>query len=450
MKIRFCKAGDLALKYNIWFVVVYALCANLYLADFYTVAGLIMMIYSVVQYVYIARARNTLLDLKAIFILTWCMTLGMAMLRLLAYEFKWSSKFLFAEFLGMFVLLIAIDIGAGFFNSTRVEKESDYFDIDRPFSKKLYNFVLFFVGFAFACFVVNYLRTGIIPLFSSNRSAYVEISSKFLALEIGMAPVSGMAYYCLTGKGINNLQKLVMWLCIILNVFVFPILNLSRGNLVANIIMFFASFYFCSPNLRKSLRRIFVVALIAIFFLTAKRDFSALQLATYTPTFLRDKPTLASIFVYLTSSHDNFALNIDNFSNFSHGWGMFEMFNEFLNIQWIEDIVQNSYSSLSRVQLFLNVNDMFGSFYYDLGFFGIFLWDLLWGILWGATEKWFEIENTPVSCMAYGISLYCVGFAFFTDKTGFVSFMWYGMTFLCSVVMHISISHSYNNQLDKL
>ena len=140
-------------------------------------------------------------------------------------------------------------------------------------------------------------------------------------------------------------------------------------------------------------------------------------------------------YAYLTCSNDNFALNITSFSKYTNGLRMFNIFNEILDIQWVIDELKAS--GVKWVNAFLNTQDMFAFFYYDIGYFGIVLWSAMWGIFWGITEKKFRTSHSPITCIVYGITFYCVAFAFFSSKTGFVIAMWYGMTYLCHLFMKI-------------
>lgn len=400
------------------------------------ISGSIMIVYSIVQYVLVSKKNNTLLDLKSVFLLTWCLTLGLAMLRLLGYQFEWGDNFFIAQFLGCLTIIVSIDIGHLL---VKTKRKLEVINLgaykNSTFQVKTYYFVLLCTIIAIICFVLNYLTVGFIPLFEESATAYIRNSSKFLTIEVGMAPVSGVAYYCITRDGISKKRKIIMWGCIALNMLIFPILNLSRGNMVANVCMFLPAFFFCTKDIKKSLFRIGLVAIVVFMVLTAQRDFESSYAALQISSQFANNESIMMIYAYLTGAHDNFALNILSFDEFTYGLRMFNIFNEILDIESISLILQQS--ELLWVNSFLNTQDMFGFFYYDIGYLGIFLWSLIWGTIWGVTEKKARVNPSPISYIMLGISFYCVAFAFFSSKTGFVTVMWYGMAYLGSIFMKI-------------
>ena len=204
---------------------------------------------------------------------------------------------------------------------------------------------------------------------------------------------------------------------------------------MANMCIFLPAFYFCTKNVKKALIRIGIVAFIGFILLTSKRDFSSSYDGLQIADRFSDNEDLMMSYAYLTCAHDNFALNIQNFDAYTNGLRMFNIFNEILDNETVTSILQSS--KLLWVNGYLNTQDMFGFFYYDIGFFGIIIWSLLWGIIWGKTEKEARVNPTPISYIVLGITFYCVAFAFFSSKTGFVTVMWYGMAYLGRIFMKI-------------
>lgn len=426
-------------------IAVFWLSAIIYFLEANILAGILMIFFAIIQYFIVSRREKTLLDLKALFILTWYATMGLAMMRLLGYQFEWSLSFFTAQFIGIVMLLVSIDFGH-FIYKTFFYKKNNYLRNSDKFSIKTYHLVIFFTLVSFICYLINLKIVGFIPLFDESPTAYVRNTSKFMTIEIGLAPVSGAAYYCITREGISRFKKFVMWGCLILTLAVYPILNLSRGNFVANVCMFLPVYFYCSKDKRKAVRNLAAAALIAFLGLTAARggDFSkvyqALQIKEGSVLSrmgdLGNK--IAMLYAYLTCSHDNFALNILSFNTFTGGLRMFNIFNEILDIPWIQDVLANS--TLEWVTYFLNTHDTFAFFYYDIGYFGIALWTFVWGGIWGFSEKFCRLRPSVVSYMMMGVTVYCVAFAFFTSKTGFATAMWYGTTWLCFLFQRVKIT----------
>lgn len=421
------------------FTLIYVLVWLIYQGN-NVIAGLLFMIYGMFAYVVIVRKSHSLVDLRAIFLLTWSVTLGAGMLRLLRYQIAYTDRYFVVIYLGMATMIFFLGIGNSLISS-KPDLDSQEHQ-DTKYDVAAYRAVLIISALAIGLYILSTARTGIIALFSTSTTAYLNISTKYMSILVGLAPISALAYYCATRTRLRSTQRILMYFCVILNLFIFPVLNVSRGNLINNVVTFLPVFYYCSKNKGRDMFLMFLAIIVGYMYLSRQRNYSDIYLIQIFEPINVDilgnniklSPYVSYLYSYLTASHDTSNLNINFLTNLSNGARLFQPFNEILNIQKFSDIIANT--PAIQIKKELNTLDMFGYIYSDLGTAGVIVETAFLALFWGACESFYRRNKTPISYMVLGITTYCVALSFFTPKLSFVTLMWYGISFLCYVFIY--------------
>lgn len=403
-------------------------------------AGFLLIIYGCIRYLIALRWSKDILNVKGLFILIWCCTLGLGMLRLLGYQRVWSHQFIYLTFTGMLLCMLGIDMG----NQLRFlhNKKSAIFspeEIKLTFNqgKRLYYLVIWATCISIICHIISYLITGIIPLFATSMYAYINVYTKFMVFEVGMLPSAGLAFFCTKKVFLTKLQKIIMYSCICINVLILPILNVNRGVMVAGIMLVAPMVYYFCKNRKRTVLFGTVLCLIAILFISGKRNFSEEYLRGI---FLVKTNTIAGkefelsgmqafIYGYLTVSHDNFDYNMKILENYSYGGRILAPFNKILRVAKLNELVEHS--KLKNITPGLNTHNLMSYLYYDFGKAGIYIGMIIWGFLWGCIESFFKRGGSVISAGVFGGVLICVVLGFFSCwMANFQLWMWWGTLLL--------------------
>lgn len=440
------------------------------LSDFNNfLSGVLIMLLAIGMYFYIVFgiAEKNWLDLRAVFSGIWLGTIGLAALRLTGYQEEWQTKTW--VLLGVTYLVFHIaSLLAEIFGDGITDKLSDVI-CKIKFKKigfanrenRLFLICVVTTLVGLGCFIANIAIKGYIPCFSNDPFAYVNFYTKFHLFAVGSTIACGLCYYCIKTQKISKFKKVILWLCILYLLILYPIMIVSRGVFVS-VALYFTTVVFYL-NKRKFTALVLCLVIIFAVYIGASqlRNFTDAQLGDlFEPVEVEIvdpddedededgksnvpaitlSPKAAFLYGYLTVGHDNFNEAVQNLDEYTWGCRTFRPFNVILRIPKFEKIAKSAKDHLVRPHL--NTFNFLGEFYYDFHTFGViffvFILAFLSMLLQRATLKY----NSMVLLLILGLIFQEIFLVFFSNMAArFEFWMFLGLILIFAVVSSIVFS----------
>lgn len=413
-------------------------------------SGAIMVLCAAALYLFVVLlvAQKNWLDIRAVFTVSWMGTIGLAALRLTGYQEQWQSMTWLI--LGLAYVVFQIGAGLGIYYGRKWHpamcKSFQRLHIGRlHFSlqpKRLFPICIITTVIGLSCFIINILIKGFVPCFSSNQFAYIDFYTKFHVFAVASCSVSGLCYYCIKTQPLRIWQKIVLFVCILYTVFIFPIMVVSRGVFVVSAVSLTVSVFYLGKKRFLTLVLCLATILGVYWGCSTLRNYTESQLSTlFEPisielpnkpdstlttedapstdspndngnTTFQLSPKIASLYSYLTVSHDNFNEAVQNNETYTYGIRQMAPFNVILRSRWIEEKIDEAKTYLVRP--YLNTVNLVGDFYYDFGILGVVFCMLLWAFLFGINQSTYETGNNPFVILLLGNTMVPVVLCFFS------------------------------------
>lgn len=389
-------------------------------------------------------ADRNWLDLRAVFVGVWFVTVGMASMRMTGYQEEWQKETWVLFALSLIVFLIGASFG--------IEKGHRWYSKWRDKAASLgvgrlrFSFCenrLFWICIAttvigIACFSANVAVKGFIPCFSSSTTAYMDFYTKFHIFSVASVGVSGLCYYCIKTQKLSLWKKTLLFLCIFYETILFPILVVSRGVFVVSALSLTVVVFYLHRKRFLAL----LLCLVVIFGIYAGcsqlRNYSDSYLSTvFDPIWVNlgqgnsspddldhpenpgDEdfgftlpPKVVFLYSYLTVSHDNFNEAVQNTKEYTYGLRQLQPFNVILRSGWLEETVENA--EVYFVTPNLNTYNVLGDFYYDFGAIGVVVLLLLWSFVFGLNQGMYEKGKGVFVLLLLGNTMVPVAMSFFS------------------------------------
>ncbi len=476
-------------KKNIIFSIGYSLLGGLSLLSGillnpinHYVNALILVITAVVLYfgITLGPAKRNWLDIRAIFSLVWLGTIGLATLRLVSYQEPWQNKTWVVLSLAYIAFIIGASLGISY-GPVIYEKIADKINSRNSKGKtwvlhenRLFIICIVTTLIGLGCFVANIVVKGYIPCFSDSTTAYIDFYTKFHIFSTAATAVSGLCFYCIRTQPLKIWKKILLGICILYLVFLFPIMVVSRGTFIVAALSLIASiFYTCSKRFWALVLSI-VLVLGVYLFTSALRNYTDQQLSTiFHPTDITQpsdpdisesdnpdlkpvepdltptepnsnftafqlSPRMAFLYGYITVSHDNLNEAVQNTQNYSWGVRQLAPFNVILRSDWIDQANANAEHHLVAPNL--NTTNLIGDFYYDFGWIGVLLFMLFWPFIFGLIQGAYEKTKNPFILLLLGNVLSPVVLCFFACwMSNFTFWMFWGVAILLALTAYIPL-----------
>lgn len=436
-------------------------------------SGVFMILFAAFLYFWIVFlvANKNWLDIRAVFTAAWMGTIGLAALRLTGYQEQWQSITWMLLGLAYITFQIGATLGIhcgkkwypGMCNGVgRFHIGKLRFSLHPG---RLFPTCVIVTLIGLACFVINILIKGFIPCFSSSQFAYMDFYTKFHVFAVASCSISGLCYYCIKTQPLRIWQKIVLYLCILYTVFIFPIMVVSRGVFVVSAVALTVSVFYLGKKRFLTLVLCLATILGVYWGCSQLRNYTEGQLSelfepisidltnnptdptentdlteTTDPTETTESedtsastgtpgetdiptvpntgatfqlsPKMAFLYGYLTVSHDNFNEAVQNNNTYSYGLRQLSPFNVILRSSWLSEKIGEGETYLVRPHL--NTTNLIGDFYYDFGGWGIAFCMLLWAFLFGINQSAYEAGNNPFILLFLGNTMVPIALCFFS------------------------------------
>ncbi len=457
---------------------------NQFIAGGTLIAGAIFIYFFTV---YKIEKRNYLAFI-AVSNAVWIATIGLAQLRLLGYQKVWNGRTWLNLIITSVLFQIAMPLGHKITN-----KIFSKFDGEKNFAigrlkfefkqHRLFWICLCTTVIAVALFVWNILIKGYVPFFSSIFNAYTLFYTKRMVFVTAAAVISPMAYWCIKKCDLTVFKKILMYICIAINTFIIPILQVNRGVfIVASLMLTGAVFYL---NGKRFLIMLVCLTVTFGFYEVASlaRNYSNEYLdIVFEPVDFGstnskpntdddnvdsddDRPEepseepggepdsdgfklpskVAFLYGYFTVSHDNFNEAVVNAYKYTYGVRQLAPFNVILRSEAISEAIYNAEYYIVKSNL--NTANLISGVYYDLRELGVIIFVLIWGIVLGIIEMVYLKSKNVFALVALGNALTPVALSFFVPWfENFTLWLFWGTTILLMLCSCINISAKKNKE----
>ncbi len=425
---------------------------NHYLSSLVLVVSAVALYFSMVAFV----AEGNWLDFRAIFTAAWLGTIGLAVLRLAKYQEPWQGETWLLLILTYAMFQIGVNLGIAFGGRLQEQLAGKLKKLHigrvqfQMQENRLFLICVITTLIGLGCFLANVAIKGFVPAFSNIFNAYTVFYTRFHVFAVASTAVSGLCYYCIVTQKLALWKKIILGICIVYSVIVFPVLVVSRGVLIVAALSLSTTVFYLH---RKKLW-IFVlcVALIMGVYLFASelRNYTADQMnvffepaeiplpgqtettepsgeessepssedTTEKPeakpagsTFTLS-PKMAFLYSYITVSHDNLNEAVKHLENYTYGIRQLEPFNVILRNGWINQKLAEA--EYHQVNPYLNTTNLIGDFYYDFGIPGVAVCMLLWAAIFGLMQGWYDRSKGIFSLLLLGNTMVPVMLCFFS------------------------------------
>lgn len=434
--------------------IIFGTCLWIYMNDKNIIAGIICMLSAIGFYIYYYFKSHNLLNYQGVFLLSWWGCIGLAMLRLLGYQSKWSNKTLLIYYLASLIFMFGLILGKfvfnKFYNNLIINKKKTRIDYELR-ANRIFWIVIISAIIAIGCFACSYFIKGFIPIFSTSPKAYVDFYTKFHIFEVATIACCGLGYYCIKKTSISKSKKFFLYLSIVIIVMILPIISVSRGILVCGFVILAPSVYFYSKKRALALFLLIIIGIGCFGLCTQKRNLSNEDLTYFfqpitepTKSIIQLSPKEAFVYSYLTVGFDNLDVNIKNFNAFANGAYQLKPFNVILRNKNIDNILDNMFKNIKEVSEGLNTFGLIAAPYFDFGMKGVFIFMLIWSFAFGIIESYFLKYKGACSSVVYGITLIPVALTFFDSwMSVFTTWMWWGTAGIYFIILYLNFKRKH-------
>ena len=380
-----------------------------------------------------------------VFLFVWALAIGLTDLKLSGLQHQWTPSEWIQVLIGPVSFLLGVysvyvlKLNTEIFSLNYLRDNIQLYRIDKS---KLYKVVLLLFTLFLAGYIVIYLKTGEIPLFSSNPG---KARSNFTMFGIGLflhnvvLVVFLTAVYVILEKK-NRFKKIILSLISLLATAMYA-LTLQRYQIFMAILMITTLLYYTTHRIK--FKTVFISALLIIVFFYLVSSFRAGEIIIYVlykmskMKYSTDYAIFTEPYMYVVMNLENFARSITKIENYSFGYYTFDFVTAITGLKhWIEEyfmMIENPFLTSSY-----NTYSAFWTYYRDFGVLGIFLIPMIGGMALSSLFYSFRAKPTLMKLSIFGMFLFAAIFSFFNSAIGFLWFV-YNMLILVVVVKYITL-----------
>ncbi|MCL4548434.1 MAG: oligosaccharide repeat unit polymerase [Bacteroidetes bacterium] len=376
--------------------------------------------------------------------LVWSLVIGLTDLKLSGLQQQWPLEIWIQVLLGPLTFLIGVFVAYIInlnkevvpVNSMRVNRQ--FWEVDK---QKLFRTITVLFFLFIVSYVIIYLKSGEIPLFSAKpgvaRSNFTIFGIGLFLHNVVLIGFLSAVYFVLEKKKL--IRKSLLFIFTLTSLTLYAI-TLQRYQIFLTILMIVAFLYY--TTFRINFRSALLIGAIIIVFFYLVSSFRAGELIIYV-LYKMSKMKFSPSFAVFTEPYMYVAMNLENFARsigktdfFTYGYYTFDFITAITGIKhWISE-----YFNLNETPFLIssyNTYSAFWTYYRDFGIIGIFFIPLFGGV--GISTLYYSLRVKPSfdKITFYGMLLFAVMFSFFNSAFGFLWFV-YDLFVLIVVSKYIS------------
>lgn len=398
----FCEYGTYVLLYFASYIAA--------LADIYILSGLLLIGEAIFLFIHWVRMAGSLIDLRAIFTLSWVGGQGIACLRLSWIQEDWP----YVTWIVFFVIYIMFSIGYGWGHEGEKVERKDIAS-DRVHARRVFICIIVLAVISVICFGIESRILGFIPI--SEEMTYSYLAFYVAGVHYGTFScilIPGLTILYLESIKKNEWKKSIVLVVANLIAFIVPYACMARFQLLFSV--GYALVIYMSVKENVQLKNMFILAgslVVLYIILTVLRHHNMEYINSVFEMKYRNMPVLVSqTYIYIANNFENFNYLICNLQE--HSWGM-RMLEPFWALTGLGRLFVDipKYSSY-LVKPELTTLTMFYDAYYDFGMIGVSVFSLVIGIVSRKILKTVQNCKNPIAYLLYAQFAVCLALSFFT------------------------------------
>lgn len=375
-------------------------------------AGGILIITALFLYLSAFFRSGCMADLEALFSLSWVGGLGIACLKLSRLQKEWSMTTWVCFYLAYvgFVLVYYLVIR----RKSTAEQQKEI-QRDEMTARRIFICCICLTGISVACFILEAVVVGFIPLFSSMPHAYsyFHISGvHYFTISCILVPALTVVY-SKTQEKIKKVCWIVLGICNLTAVAI-QILCVSRFQLLFAVGFAVVTYVMLYKNITWKKVLLLLVVLVPVYVaLTVARRHSVSYLNGIFEMKNSNMPIfITQPYIYIANNFENFNCLVEQLPKFTYGIRMLFPFFALTGLKFVIPWVTQFPNYVTKTEL--TTFTMFYDAYYDFGVIGVLLLAAFLGAFAGWLSKKIKTSDNPIIYLFYGELAIYLGLSFFT------------------------------------
>lgn len=395
-------------------------------------AGMILMLEGFFLYVLNFMRTGSLVNIRGLFSGSWIVGMGLSVLQLSNLQKDWENATWICFFSAYLFFMIGYDILEKRNQEESQHKVETNIVRDEKMAKRVLHCIIGVAAVSLACFILEAVVLGFIPLFSPEPHAYsyFHISGvHYFTVSCILIPALSVIYSRLTEKW--NKKNILILIFGNITAFAIPILCVSRFQMLFAV--GFAAVIYLMLYKKITWKMILgavavVVPLYIVLSIARRHDVSYLNSIfemknSNTPIFVTQP------YMYIAANYDNFNCLVSQLPEFTNGLRMLFPVIALTGLKFIRPELVNF--PIYVVKTELTTVTMFYDAYYDFGIVGIIVFALVLGIAASLITNWTQKSKNPGAYMFYGqIAVYFTLSFFTTWFSNPTTWFWLAMTLI--------------------
>ena len=430
------------------YTVVYIVAFVLSRGQYNVLASISLILVAAGLYIIQVKHTGNIVDLKAIFSLSWIGGQGIACLQLSYLQRDWAVR----TWISFFLIYIGFSLGYDLFygkerQAKRIETKGT--EDSAKVAKKVFNCIVLITIISTGLFIFEAIVLGFIPLFSDKPHAYSEFNLRgvhYFVVTFVFIPAltiiysklmlpKGESYRLRDFKNFITSRAMILLVCNVIAI-ALPILLVSRFQLLFGVGLGIIVYIIVYKELTYKMAIGCLLFLIPIYVvLSVARNHDVEYLNSIFVMRNENMPIFISQpYIYIANNYENFNLLVEELDTYSLGIRMLNPFYRLSGIQFL-------YPGLMDMPVFITKTElttltMFYDAYYDFGMVGIFVFPLVLGIVSSFLANKIGRRENPIMFLLYGQFVIYLGLSFFTIWFSIPTTWFY---FVICVMMYIYI-----------
>lgn len=380
------------------------------LAGLHLLSGALLIIEALYLYVHWVRESGSVVEMRALFTLSWVGGQGIACLKLSELQTDWHYITWLCFGLIYLVFGIGYEWGQKYVKVREFELEKN-----ETQKKRLFLCVMGLAVVSILCFAFEAVKVGFIPVFSDKPHAYsyFHVSGvHYFTISCILIPAITVLYRKVSGR----LAKGEFFAIAFANVtaLAIPFLCVSRFQLLFAVGFAVVTYIMVNKRIRLRTMVILLAAMIPIYvILTIFRNHDVAYLNSIFEMKWDKMPIfITQPYIYVANNFENFNCMVVGLTE--HTWGIRMLFPLFAltGLKFVFSQLISSPLFLTKPEL--TTLTMFYDAYYDFGIIGVCLFAALLGGVAKVLASIVKKSRNPIAYLFYGQIAIYLGLSFFT------------------------------------